>query len=206
METTDRTLSEPVLAALSYWPANRAGAEPADLSVLPPFLDELFDRWPWWDRSWRVTAVEPARAAVQESGLPRSARPYSQVYLAGTIARDTGETLPLSAKIWFSGTRLLRVEAKVGDVVIGPAVFPAGEPEKYPFGALLGSLMTSRGVSVTELARRTERAMSTIAAVASGYRPPSRSLVEDIAAALGIPAADLLAISGLELLGPPARR
>ncbi|MEU4624013.1 helix-turn-helix transcriptional regulator [Actinoplanes sp. NPDC023801] len=195
-------LSEPVLAALSYWPVNREDPPPADLTVLPPFLDELFARWPWWDRAWRVTGVEPPRVAVEENGRARSSHAFTQVYVAGTVGRGD-ETLPLSARIWFAGGRLLRFEAKVGDAVIGPAAFPAGEPERYPFGALLHSLMTARDVSAGELARRTGRARSTIAAVLGGYRPPPRSLVEEIAAALGIPEADLLAASGPDRLAPP---
>jgi hypothetical protein len=206
METTERTLSGPVLAALRFWPGHSVDPDPVDLTVLRSFLDELFDRRPWWDRAWRVVEVRPGYPAARESDAARSSSPFSEVHLPGTIGRDTGETLPLSATVRFAGNRLLRFTAKVGDTVIGPAASPPGEPEPLPIGAVISTLMISRDVSIGELARRTGRAMSTINGAISGRRHPGRQLLVEIAAALDIPEADMLAIANLEFPTSKVRR
>ena len=46
--------------------------------------------------------------------------------MPGTVGTDGGESRPFAAKVGFAGDRLIRIQAKIGDVVLGPAVAPAG--------------------------------------------------------------------------------
>jgi hypothetical protein len=81
--------------------------------------------------------------------------------------------------------------------IVGPALSEAGAHEPHPFGAVLRALMDNRGLSAEDLARRTYRAVSTIYAVHVGGRNPHPVLVREIAHALDIPEADLVAIAGV---------
>jgi hypothetical protein len=96
----------------------------------------------------------------------------------------------------FAGDRLIRFEAKVGDVVVVPTSAEPGKPEPYPFGAALTALMEARGLTLREVAFRCRRAESTIRKTMRGGWVPPRALVVELAGALDIPEQDLLAIAG----------
>jgi hypothetical protein len=106
--------------------------------------------------------------------------------------------LPFFARVRFEGDRLLRFQAKIADVVVGPALAEAGAPEPHAFGAVLRKLMDNHAVSVKELAVQTARAMSTINAARTGWHNPHPVLVREIARALGIPEEDLAAVAGVD--------
>ena len=180
-----------MIEALTYRPgiAHAVPPAPVDLSVLPPFFNELLDEFPWWDRAWRVSEVQPGRR--------RAHPPSTEVSLPGTVGRDTGETLPFSARVRFSQDRLTWFQAKVDHVVIGPARAAAGEPEPHPFGAVFAALMDRRGISEDQMARRSFLARSTIRMLRHGIWNPHRDQVAALAVALDMPEQDLLAIAGL---------
>ncbi|MDG4808743.1 helix-turn-helix transcriptional regulator [Micromonospora sp. WMMD1120] len=200
MDVAGRVLTPAVRRALAYWPGivHRTRPKPVDLTVLPQFFNDLLAELPWWNGTWRVTHVEPARPREIASDHDRQRNAFTEVSVAGTIEGDAGRTLPFSARVRFDDNRLLRFQAKIGDTVIGPALAEAGAPEPHPFGAVLRTLMDNRGVSVRELAVRTARAMSTIHAARAGSHNPHPVLVREIAGALGIPEADLAAIAGVD--------
>jgi transcriptional regulator with XRE-family HTH domain len=84
----------------------------------------------------------------------------------------------------------------------GPGVAPAGEPEPHAFGALFEMLVEMRGLSFRDVARRTGRAESTIRRLRAGDLVPERALIEQVARALDLPAANLAAIAGLDPADP----
>jgi hypothetical protein len=116
----------------------------------------------------------------------------------GTVGSSGGESLPFVAKVGFAGDQLIRFQAKIGDVVLGPAVAPAGRPEPHPFARVLTGLMDLRGIPVKAMARETARSMSTIHMLRSGRHNPDPLQVELIAKALGMSEADARVIAGLD--------
>lgn len=190
-----------MIEALTYWPGLVHAVEPTpvDLGVLPPLFNELLDEWPWWDRAWRVTRVEPARPREIARDEPRAVSRFTEVTVPGTVSRDAGKTLPMSARVRFSDDQLIRFQAKIGDIVIGPGSAAAGVPEPHPFGSVLATLMDLRGISVQEMAVRCARSMSTINMVRSGGWNPHQILVAELAEALEMSEKDLLTIAGLDV-------
>ncbi|MEV4020358.1 hypothetical protein AB0J35_58760 [Nonomuraea angiospora] len=151
METANRTLTAEVIAALRYWPdvihiSQKNPPDPADLTVLPPFFNEVLRELPWWNRAWKVGEVEPGVPLEIESDHDRSTTRFTEVSVRGTAGTDTGESLPFVAKVRFSGDRLIRFQAKIGDMVVGPADTPAGQLEPHPFAAVFSRLMDLRGI------------------------------------------------------------
>ncbi|MEU4427844.1 helix-turn-helix transcriptional regulator [Actinoplanes sp. NPDC024001] len=200
MNVAGRTLTPVVLQALTYWPGivHAKAPKPADLTVLPPFFNGLLSELPWWNTTWRVLDVEPAKPREFASDHDRQKNRFIEVSVPGTLGDGAGQTLPFFARVRFEGDRLLRFQAKIADTVVGPALGEAGSHEPHPFGAVLRKLMDNRGLSVKDVARRTYRAMSTIHAAQSGGRNPHPVLVREIAGALDIPEADLTAIAGVD--------
>jgi hypothetical protein len=200
MNVAGRTLAPAVVEALTYWPriVHAEEPKPVDLAVLLPFFNGLLGELPWWDGAWRVTHVDPAYPREFASDRDRNTNRFTEVSVPGTLGGGAGQTLPFYGSVRFEGDRLLRFQAKVGDAIVGPALSEAGTHERHPFGAVLRKLMDNRGISVKELARRTSRAMSTIYAAQSGGRSPHPILVQEIARALDIPEADLVAIAGVD--------
>lgn len=201
MSSAERLLSPAVIEALTYWPGivHAVAPTPVDLGVLPPLFNELLDEWPWWDRAWRVTRVEPARPREIAQDEPRAVSRFTEVTVPGTVSRDAGDTLPMSARVRFSDDQLIRFQAKIGDIVIGPGSAAAGVPEPHPFGSVLATLMDLRGISVKEMAVRCARSMSTINMVRSGGWNPHQILVAELAEALEMSEKDLLTIAGLDV-------
>ncbi|MFI6387140.1 multiprotein-bridging factor 1 family protein [Nonomuraea sp. NPDC050547] len=203
METASRTLTADVIAALRYWPgvihsSQKHPPDPADLTVLPPFFNEVLRDLPWWNRNWKVMQVEPGTPLEIESDHDRSMTRFTEVSVPGTAGTDAGESLPFVAKVRFRGDRLIRFQAKIGDMVVGPAQTPAGRLEPHPFAAVFSRLMDLRGIPVRDMARRTARSMSTIHMLRNGRLNPHPVLAEEIAKALGMSAADVGAIAGLD--------
>lgn len=200
MNVAGRTLTPAVVEALTYWPSlvHAEEPKPVDLAVLPPFFNGLLSELPWWDSAWRVTHVEPAKPREFASDHERQRNRFTEVSVPGTLDGGAGQTLPFHGRVRFEGDRLLRFQAKIGDAIIGPALSAAGTHEPHQFGAVLRKLMDSRGLSVKDVARLTSRAMSTIYAAQSGGRNPHPILVREIARALDIPEADLVAIAGVD--------
>ncbi|GIJ28454.1 hypothetical protein Vqi01_36160 [Micromonospora qiuiae] len=203
MNVAGRTLTPAVQKALTYWPGitHTQRPKPVDLAVLPPFFNDLLAELPWWNSNWQVTQVEAAYPREVASNHDRQKNAFTEVSVPGTLGSRAGQTLPFLGRVRFEGSRLLRFQAKIADTIIGPALAKAGAPEPHPFGAVLCKLMDNRGVSVKELALRTARAMSTINAARTGWHNPHPVLVGEIAGALGVPAADLAAIAGVD--APP---
>ncbi|MEW2131911.1 helix-turn-helix transcriptional regulator [Streptomyces sp. NPDC005435] len=96
-----------------------------------------------------------------------------------------------------TSSRLIRFQAKIGDVVIDPAVAPAGRPEPYPFGRMLTGLTDLRGIPVRAMARAAGLSMSTIHMLRRGHNPnvPQARL---IARTLDMSEADVRVIAGLD--------
>jgi hypothetical protein len=140
-----------------------------DLAVLPPFFNGLLDELPWWAGTWRVTQVEPAKPHEFASHHDRQRYRFTEVSVPGTLSDGAGLTFPFVARVRFEGDRLLRFQAKIADMIVGPALSEAGAPERHPFGVVLRRLMDSRGLSVKDLAMQTGRAMSTINAARAGW-------------------------------------
>ncbi|MCR8945555.1 helix-turn-helix domain-containing protein [Streptomyces sp. OUCMDZ-4982] len=196
-----------MIAALTYWPDVIRGGreyppEPVDLTVLPPFLNGLLADLPWWNHDWRVGHVEPG--VPLEIGSDHRGHPagFTEVSVPGTVGPGDGESLPFVAKVGFAGDQLIRFQAKIADVVIGPAVAPAGRPEPHPFGRLFTGLMDLRGIPVKRMAWQTERSRSTIWMLRDGMYNPDPPLVREIAEALGLSEADVRVIAGLDTAGP----
>jgi lambda repressor-like predicted transcriptional regulator len=205
MDIVGRTLSPAVVRALTYWPTivNAPRPAPVDLTVLPPFFNDLLGELPWWNPRWQVTQVEPAYPREVASDHDRQRNRCTEVSVPGTLDDDAGRSLPFSARVRFEGDRLLRVQAKIADTVLSPALAPTGAVEPHPFGAVLRRLMDHRGVSMRELAFRTRRSMSTIVSAQAGGHNPHPVLVREIAHALEIPPADLAAIAGVDDAADP---
>ncbi|MFF2353091.1 hypothetical protein ACFVVL_25300 [Kitasatospora sp. NPDC058115] len=105
--------------------------------------------------------------------------------------------LPLVAKVGFTDDRLIRFQAKMGDVVIGPAVAPAGRPEPHPFGRILTGLMDLHGISVRDMARAAGLSISTIHMLRHGQHPNVLQ-ARLIAGILDMSEADVRVIAGLD--------
>lgn len=203
METANRALTADVIAALRYWPGvlwvgQKHPPDPVDLTVLPPFFNEVLHDLPWWNRDWMVDRVQPGRP--EESGDYRCdpAVRFTEVSIPGSVTCGHGESLSFVAKVGFTGDRLIRFQAKIGDVVIGSAVAPAGRPEPHPFGRILTGLMELRGLPVKDMARAAGRSMSTIYMLRSGGFNPNLMHVGLIAEVLDMSEADLRVIAGLD--------
>jgi hypothetical protein len=196
----DRALSAGVVEALTYWPGvvHAERPVPADLSVLPPFFDELLGLLPWWNRAWRVSEVGPAYPNAVPKSKPSGVAQFVEVTVPGLVSGDATEGLPFSARVRFADDRLLRWQVKVGDAVVGPGLAPAGGPEPHPFGPVFRGLMEVRGLSVTQVARRSLRAESSINRLRAGNLIPHPALVADVARALDMPVEDLAVIAGLD--------
>ncbi len=203
MDIANRTLTVDVIAALTYWPGVIWGGgknppDPVDLTVLPPFLNEVLQDLPWWNRDWRVSHVDPGvplEIGSDHHGLPSR---FTEVSVPGTVGSSGGESLPFVARVGFAGDRLIRFQAKIGDVVLGPAVAGAGRPEPHPFARVLTGLMDLRGIPVGVMARETARSMSTIHMLRGGRLNPQPALVQEIAKVLGMSAADVGVIAGVD--------
>ncbi|GIH21363.1 helix-turn-helix domain-containing protein [Rugosimonospora africana] len=208
MEPVERVLSAEIIAALTDWPriVHAVQPEPVDLTSLRSFLNEMLRELPWWDHAWQVTRVEPARPHEVAGDGPRRRTTCTEVSVPGVVTGDREQVLPFSARIRFENDRLLRFQAKIGDVVIGPATAPAGAFEPHPFGAVFSKLMDRRGISIREMAVRCLRAMSTISSLRHGVLNPHRVLVHEVARALEMSEEDLAAIAGLDdIESAPAR-
>ncbi|GIF67411.1 hypothetical protein Ais01nite_54460 [Asanoa ishikariensis] len=153
-ERPARALSADVLSALDQ------GTE----AVLIPFLNELLDELPWWNPAWRVTRVE----AVKPSAAKTVGSGFDEVTVLGQAGADP---LPFVGRIRLQDDRLVRFQAKIGDVVIGPGTTPAGEPEPDPFAAIIRILMDVRGVSDQDLARQCYLSRATIRTLRGGWSP-----------------------------------
>ncbi|MCX4756650.1 helix-turn-helix domain-containing protein [Kitasatospora purpeofusca] len=203
METANRTLTTDVIAALTYWPGiiwvgQKNPPDPVDVTVLPPFFNELLQELPWWNRDWRISDVEPGRPLEINSdhhGLPAA---FTEVSVPGTAGSGSGETLPFVAKVGFAGDRLIRFQAKIGEVVLGPAAGPAGQLEPHPFARVLTGLMELRGIPVQEMAVETARSPSTIHMLRNGKLNPKPLLAREIAKVLGMSEADMRVVAGLD--------
>ncbi|MFC6020632.1 hypothetical protein ACFP2T_31220 [Plantactinospora solaniradicis] len=203
MSPVNRTLSAAVIAALKYRPGSfvpgrKFPQKPVDLTVLPPFFNDLLQDLPWWNRDWKVTHVEPARPYEVASQHDRSMTRFTEVSVPGIISTDSGDALPFFGKVRIVGNQMIRFQAKIGDMVLGPAQAPAGQPEPHPFGMVFSRLMDLREISVRDAAIHSERSMSTINVLRSGHLNPHPILVKEIAAVLNMSEDDVAAIAGLD--------
>jgi lambda repressor-like predicted transcriptional regulator len=197
MTTDDRVLSPAVLAALTWWPRFGRQLEPVDLAPLIPFLNELLDDLPWWNRDYRVTQVEQVEAH-EVPGYPGGPlKRFTEVSVPATLTNAAAHELSFFGRIRFEGNIMRRFQAKVGDTVITPALRPAGVQDPHPFGPLLQALMANRGDSVKDLAQGAGLSMSTVRWLGAGGLRPHPKLVRHLAEALGLPEADLAAIAGV---------
>ena len=202
VETTNRTLTADVIAALRYWPGviwigQKHPPDQVDMTVLPPFFNEMLQDLPWWNRDWKVDRVQPGNPVETGDHLCDPAVRFTEVSIPGTVASGNGESLPFVAKVGFTGDRLIRFQAKIGDVVIGPAVAPAGRSEPHPFGRMLTGFMDLRGIPVKDMARAAGLSMSTIHMLRRGHNP---NLLQArlIAEILDMSEADVRVIAGLD--------
>ncbi|MFC8360765.1 multiprotein-bridging factor 1 family protein [Streptomyces griseorubiginosus] len=203
MVIADRTLTAEVLAALRYWPdviwgGQKNPPDPVDLTVLLPFFNGVLQELPWWNRDWTVQEVEPGLPLEIDSGHRGGSAPFTEVSVPGTVRSCGGESLPFVARVGFAGDQLLGFQAKIGDVVLGPATAPAGHLEPHPFATVLTGLMDLRGIPVKVMARETGRSMSTIHMLRSGRHNPEPLLLGEIAKVLGMAEADVRVIAGLD--------
>ncbi|NUT22573.1 MAG: XRE family transcriptional regulator [Hamadaea sp.] len=198
MLSPSHTLTPALLDALTYWPGVVGGTrgEPPDISVLAPFFDELLAELPWWNRAWRVTSVEPAHPREVAHNDVRGLVRCTEVCVPGTVSAESS-ALPLFARVRFEGDRLVAFQAKIGGILLTPASTPADQPEPHPFGAVLTTLMDTRGIGIKEMAMHSGRAMTTIHGLRTGWLNPNPVFVREIAAALGMAEADIAAIAGL---------
>ncbi|WP_244363211.1 XRE family transcriptional regulator [Streptomyces aquilus] len=199
----DRTLSLEVIAALRYWPdviwgGQKHPPDPVDVTVLLPFFNGVLQEFAWWNRDWKVREVEPGLPLEIDTGHQGGPARFTEVSVPGTVGSSGGESLPFVAKVGFAGDQLIRFQAKIGDVVLGPSVAPAGQLEPHPFATVLTGLMDLRGIPVKVMARETARSMSTIHLLRSGRHNPEPLLVEEIARVLGMSEADVRVIAGLD--------
>ncbi|GIH08877.1 hypothetical protein Rhe02_69440 [Rhizocola hellebori] len=203
MASANRTLSADVIEALTYWPdsyglGKDVPTDPVDLSVLPPLFDALLLELPWWNRDWKVTHVEHGRPSEVASDHDRSMTGFTEVSVPGFVGTESGDALPFFARVRFEGDQLIRFQAKIGDMVLGPANAPAGQPEPHPFGKVFSKLMDLRGISIRDAAVQSVRSMSTINILRSGRWNPHPILVREIAAVLSMSEEDVAAIAGLD--------
>jgi hypothetical protein len=66
--------------------------EPVDLTVLPPFFNDLLGELPWWKTTWQVTQVEPAYPREVASNHDRQKNRFTEVSVPGTLGGDAGQT------------------------------------------------------------------------------------------------------------------
>ncbi|GIJ70814.1 hypothetical protein Voc01_057310 [Virgisporangium ochraceum] len=90
MNIAGRTLGPAVLHA--------GRPDPPDLAVLPPFFTDLLHELPWWNRTWRVTEVQPAYPREFTSGEQRRKNRFTEVSVPGTLDGGTDRTLPFFAR------------------------------------------------------------------------------------------------------------
>ncbi|WP_314612614.1 helix-turn-helix domain-containing protein [Streptomyces stackebrandtii] len=202
MEPANRALTADVIAALRYWPGviwagQKNPPDPVDMTVMPPFLNEVLQDLPWWNRDWTVDRVQPGFPTETGEHLCDPAVRFTEVSIPGTVASGNGESLPFVAKVGFTGDQLIRFQAKIGDVVIGPAVASAGRPEPHPFGRMLTGLMDLRGIPVRDMARAAGLSLSTIHMLRRGHNPNSLH-ARLIAGILDMSEADVRVIAGLD--------
>jgi hypothetical protein len=197
MRTDDRVLSPAVLAALTYWPRFDRRREPVDLAPLIPFLNELLDDLPWWNRDYRATQVEQVEPHEIPDLPGGPLKRFTEVSVPATLTSGAGHELSFFGRIRFEGNIMRRFQAKVGDTVITPALRPAGIQDPHPFGPLLLDLMANRRNSTSDLARGAGLSMATVRWLGSGGLRPHPKLVQRLAEALGLPEADLAAIAGV---------
>lgn len=203
MEIANRTLTVDVMAALTYWPGviwvgQKNPPDPVDLTVLPPFFNEVLHELPWWNRDWEVGHVEPALPVEIESDHHGYPSTFTEVSVPGAAGSSGGESLPFVAKVGFAGDQLIQFQAKVGDVVIGPAAAPAGRLEPHPFARVLTGLMELREIPVKAMAMEARRSMSTIHMLRNGRLNPDPVHIQEIARSLRMSEADLRVIVGLD--------
>jgi hypothetical protein len=203
MSPANRTLSAGVIAALTYWPGvivpGRAfPPDPVDFTALLPFFNDVLQELPWWNRDWTVIHVEPGLPLEIASDHDRSTTRCTEVSVPGTVSSDSDETLPFVAKVRFEGDQLIRFQAEIGDIVLGPAHAPTGQPEPHPFAKVLTKLMDLRGIPVRDMAEQTARSMSTIHMLRSGRLNPHPVLAKEIATVLHLSPEDITAIAGLD--------
>jgi hypothetical protein len=203
MEIASRTLTADVIAALRYWPGVIWGGQknppdPVDITVLPPFFNEVLQQLPWWNRDWKVNDVEPAGPVEIDSDHHGHPSPFTEVSVPGAVGSGDAESLPFVAKVGFAGDQLIRFQAKIGDVVLGPAVAPAGRLEPHPFARVFAGLMDLRGIPIRTMARETARSMSTIYMLRRGSLNPHPLLTREISRALDMSEADVSVIAGLD--------
>lgn len=132
MSPVNRTLSADVIAALSYWPGvivpgQKLPPHPVELTVLLPFFNGVLQDLAWWNRDGKVTHIEPGIPLEIACDHDRSKSRCTEVSVPGTVSSDSGESLPFVAKVRFESNQLIRFEAKIGDVVLGPAHASAGQ-------------------------------------------------------------------------------
>ncbi|KQX12186.1 hypothetical protein ASC82_13115 [Streptomyces sp. Root431] len=202
MEPANRALTADVIAALRYWPGviwagQKNPPDPVDMTVMPPFLNDVLQDLPWWNRDWTVDRVQPGFPTETGEHLCDPAVRFTEVSIPGTVASGNGESLPFVAKVGFTGDRLIRFQAKIGDVVIGPAVASAGQPEPHPFGRMLTGLMDLRGIPVRDMARAAGLSLSTIHMLRRGLNP-NLLHARLIAGILDMSEADVRVIAGLD--------
>jgi hypothetical protein len=177
-----RLLSSDVVDALNFWPGHLPVPHaPVDLTVLPPFFTELLAELPWWNPAWRVTRVRPAApcvATVAPAG-------FTEVAVPGEAAAHDADRLPFVARVRFHDDRLIRFQAKVGDMVIGPSATPPGKAEPDQFAAVIRTAMDVGRISVRTLAMQCGLSMSTINALRGGWSPDP-TVAGRVTAALGI--------------------
>jgi lambda repressor-like predicted transcriptional regulator len=182
-----RLLSSDVVKALSFWPGFLPVPHaPVDLTVLPPFFNDLLAELPWWNPAWRVTQVRPAAPCVA-TVVPAG---FTEVAVPGEAAAQNVDPLPFVARVRFHDDRLIRFQAKIGDMVIGPGATPPGNAEPDQFAAVIRTAMDVRRVSVRTLAMQCGLSMSTINALRGGWSPDP-TVAERVASALGIPLDEL---------------
>ncbi|GCD96096.1 helix-turn-helix domain-containing protein [Embleya hyalina] len=203
MEIANRTLTADVIAALNYWPdviwgGRKNPPDPVDLTVLLPFFNEVLQELPWWNRDWKVSHVEPGLPLEIESSHRGHPSGFTEVSVPGMVGSGGGASLPFVAKVGFAGDQLIRFQAKIGDVILGPALAPAGQPEPHPFARVLTGLMELRGIPVKVMARETARSMSTIHMLRRGTHNPEPILAQEISRVLGMSEADVKVIAGID--------
>ncbi|KAB2388778.1 helix-turn-helix domain-containing protein [Actinomadura montaniterrae] len=203
MEIVNRTLTAEVLAALTYWPGIVYGGQknppdPVDIMVLRSFFNEMLQELPWWNRGWEVSHVKPGIPSEIASDYARSATGFTEVSVPGTVSDGCGDGLPFVAQVRFERDRLIRFQAKIGDMVIVPATAPGGRPEPHPFAAVFTRLMDLRGIPTRDMAEQTGRSRVTIDMLRDGCINPDAAFVKEIAETLDMSEADIRAIAGLD--------
>ena len=205
-EMTEVSVERLSAAAIRALTDRARDAPPAELtvdrSVLATFLDTLLGELPWWNRAWRVAEVAEVHKSSSALALPPGDVQVVEVTVRGSLGGAAGEVQLFSARVRLLEDRLLRWQMKVGDTVIGPAVAPTGEPEPHPFGAVFQMLVEMRGLSLREVAWRAGRADSTIMKLLHGALVPERALINQLARALNVPAANLALIAGVDPADP----